>query len=96
MSGDKSVMSAANGRSRKSGMPDEGVLPKSSMKPVEWTGIKDTGYLDKKGTPSGVTAMFNTLPPGMNIDDQELTDQREMPMKTITRMGYPGDGWEGS
>lgn len=75
---------------------DEKVLPSSNQKPVEWTGIKTEGYLVKKNLPYGVNAMYNSLPPGMDIEDQEITDQRVMEMKTITRMGYPGDGWEGS
>jgi hypothetical protein len=53
------------------------------------------GYIDKKGTPSGESAMFNKLPPGMDITSQEVTDQRDMPMKRIISESYPGDGWPG-
>lgn len=75
---------------------DENVLPSSSQKAVDWTGIKTEGYLVKKNLAYGVNAMYNSLPPGMDIEDQEITDQRKMEMKTITGLGYPGDGWEGS
>lgn len=74
--------------------PDVGVL-KSSTKMVgnELVGIKDEGYLDKKGTPSGEGAHFNKMPPGMNIEDQAVADIRAMPFKQVTPSGFPGDGW---
>lgn len=31
----------------------------------------------KKGTPAGNGVMFNTLPPGMDIEDQENSDNRQ-------------------
>jgi len=73
---------------------DLGVLPNSGGESLDKSGIHNEGYLVKKGTPYGVNAMFNSLPPGMDISDQELSDQREMPMKTVVNLGYPGDGWE--
>lgn len=74
-------------------MAEENVLPKSGGQAVEKTGVKDSGYLTKKSTPSGMEAKFNKLPPGMNIEDQEVCDIRSMQMKTVTNLGYPGDGW---
>ena len=74
-------------------MSESAPLPKSGGKMVEKDGINDTGYIDKKGTPSGESAKFNCLPPGMNIDDQECADIKPMEMKTFKGgMSYPGDG----
>ena len=78
---------------KESSLPDVGVLPSSGGQAVEKTGIKDAGYLDKKGTPSGESAKFNAMPPGMNIEDQAVCDIREQPMKTYSGgISYPGDG----
>jgi len=75
-------------------MAEENVLPKSGGQAVEKTGVKDSGYLTKKGTPSGMDAKFNCLPPGMNIEDQEVKDIRGQEMKTWTGgLSFPGDGW---
>lgn len=74
---------------------DVGVLP-DSAKVVgdERVGICNEGYLTKKGlVEGGANVMLHSLPPGMNIEDQENADIRKMPMKTVTAMGYPGDGW---
>lgn len=49
-------------------------------------------YIDKKGTPYGEAAKFNMMPPGMDISNQENSDIREMPLKQIIDLGYPGDG----
>lgn len=57
-------------------------------------GFETSGYITKKGTCYGEAAKFNYLPPGMDIENQENSDQRELTMKKITNMGYPGDGWE--
>lgn len=51
-------------------------------------------YIDKKGTPFGEAAKFNHMPPGMDIENQEVTDQRPLAMKKVTDISYPGDGWE--
>jgi hypothetical protein len=74
---------------------DTGILADSAhMEGNEMVGIKDSGYLTKKGlVEGGANVMLHSLPPGMNIEDQENADIRKMPMKTITAMGYPGDGW---
>jgi hypothetical protein len=74
---------------------DINVLPDSAkMAGNEMVGIKDSGYLTKKGlVEGGANVMLHSLPPGMDIEDQENADIRKMPMKTITALGYPGDGW---
>ena len=51
-------------------------------------------YIVKKGTPYGEGAKFNKMPPGMDIDNQDCVDIRQMPLKKITNVSYPGDGWE--
>lgn len=68
-------------------------LPASGGQTLDKSGVKASGYLDKKGTASGQSAMFNMLPPGMDIEDQKTADIREMPMKTVVNLSYPGDGW---
>lgn len=59
---------------------------------MEKTGFVTEGYIDKKGTPNGADAKFNEMPPGMMIE-QPLSDIRDMPMKKITDLSYPGDGY---
>ena len=59
----------------------------------EKSGFEVTGYIDKKGTPYGDSATFNKLPPGMDITQQAVTDQRSMPLKKLIDESYPGDGW---
>jgi hypothetical protein len=84
--------------------PDEGTFPSSGGEVLDRAGIKDTGYLDKKGTPegqrvdpSGISGhIFNQLPPGDNIADQMVADVKgtdSMKVKKVTDLGYPGDGW---
>ena len=48
----------------------------------------DIGYVESRP--------FNRLPPGMFIDNQDMADIRNMPMKYVTGMRYPGDGWDGT
>jgi len=60
----------------------------------EKSGFQTEGYIVKKGTPYGEAAKFNFLPPGMDITNQENTDQRQMPLKKVTEESYAGDGWE--
>jgi hypothetical protein len=74
---------------------DVNFLPNSAhIEGNEMVGIRDDGYLTKKGlVEGGANVMLQSLPPGMDIEDQENADIRKMPFKTITDMGYPGDGW---
>jgi hypothetical protein len=75
------------------GPHEYGVLPKSGGSSVEKDGIDNQGYLTKKGTPSGDSAKFNYLPPGMNIEDQMNADIRSEPIEHYTGgLSYPGDG----
>jgi hypothetical protein len=93
------VVKSANARGGKrhevrgSKYADMNVLPNSGGESLDKAGIHNEGYLVKKGTPHGVNAFFNSLPPGMDIEDQELTDQRKMELKTVVSLSYPGDGW---
>lgn len=84
--------------------PDEGTFPNSGGEVLDRAGIKDAGYLEKKGTPMGQSVtpagvsghIFNQLPPGDNIGDQSVSDisrTDSMKVKKVTDMGYPGDGW---
>lgn len=74
-------------------MADVGNLPNSKhMAGGEEVGIQAGGYLDKKGVTSESVQRL-PLPPGMNIENQPTKDINAMPFKTVTAMGYPGDGW---
>lgn len=84
--------------------PDEGTFPNSGGEVLDRAGIKDTGYLEKKGTPMGQSVtptsvsghIFNQMPPGDNIGDQSVADIKRtdsMKVKKVVDMGYPGDGW---
>jgi len=74
---------------------DVDVLPESAMMARnELVGVKNNGYLAKKGLVFGVNAFYNSLAPGMDIEDQENSDIREMKMNVYEGgMGFPGDGW---
>jgi hypothetical protein len=76
-------------------LADVGVLPDSDrIVNDERVGIHNHDYLVKKNLEFGVTANFNSLPPGMDIEDQENCDIRRMEMKAYEGgLGYPGDGW---
>ena len=52
----------------------------------------DGRHIFKHGTPYGQDAIFNYLPPGMDISNQKNKLINEMPLKKVTMMGYPGDG----
>lgn len=70
-------------------------------KTVEKAGFQTGGYIVKKGTPVTMGAtigyIFNRMPPGMNIENQDCADIRAEPMKEIVNTrGYPGDGWSGA
>jgi len=63
-------------------------------------GFQTDGYQTKKGTPFVMGAqigyIFNRMPPGMFIDNQDVADIRVEPYKEIVNAnGYPGDGWTG-
>jgi hypothetical protein len=46
----------------------------------------------KHGTPYGEKAMFNQLPPGMDISDQKFMIINEMPLRTyMGGVTFPGD-----
>ena len=52
-------------------------------------------YIVKKGTAYGEAAKLNQMPPGMDINDQDHRDIRDMPMRTLVGTSYPEDGWQG-
>jgi hypothetical protein len=95
------VIRSANARGQKrhemkrQKVADMEVLPDSSeLAGDERVGVRNWGYLAKKNLEFGVNAFYNSLPPGMDIEDQEVTDQRDMKMVVYdTGLGYPGDGW---
>lgn len=95
------VIKSANARGQKrhemkrQSLADVDVLPDSAeMVGNEKVGIQDRDYLVKKNTPFGVNALFNSLPPGMDIEDQEVSDIRQEDMVVYAGgLGYPGDGW---
>lgn len=98
--GAKEVIKAANARSMKrhdmhgnNDYGDVNVLPDSLGETLDRAGIKDSGYLTKKGLVYGVEAFYNSLPPGSDIEDQENIDSRVQPLKNYSGgLGYPGDG----
>ena len=96
----KDVEKSANARSKRRHetggdmYADVNVLPKSGGETLDKSGVNDSGYLVKKGIPYGVEVMFNSLPPGMDITDQEVADIRVQEMKVYSGgLSYPGDGW---
>jgi hypothetical protein len=95
------IVESANARGQKrhemknQPLADMQVLPDSSeMCGNEMVGIRDAGYLVKKNLEYGVNAMYNSLPPGMDIEDQENSDIRAMDLVVYEHgISYPGDGW---
>jgi hypothetical protein len=95
------IIKSANARAQKrhemkdQALADMEVLPDSAeMAGNEMVGVRNNGYLAKKELEFGVNALYNTLPPGMDIEDQELADIRKMEMAVYEGgLGYPGDGW---
>ena len=92
MSGDSGKEKFAEPFGGAMGAPVSGMTSGSGSN-SERTGFDTTGYIDKQGTPYGEAAKFNFLPPGMDISNQENAEIYDMPMKKITAMSYPGDGW---
>lgn len=95
------IIKSANARGqmrhelKKQHLADLEVLPDScDLVGDERVGIRNYGYLSKKNLEFGVNALYNSLPPGMDIEDQEICDIRQMDLKIYDRgLGYPGDGW---
>lgn len=95
------IIKSANARAQKrhemksQHVADVDVLPDSAeLAGNEMIGVRNSGYLAKKGLEFGVNALYNTLPPGMDIEDQEISDIRKMEMAVYEGgIGYPGDGW---
>lgn len=95
------VVRSANARSgmrhdmKRSDVADVDVIPDSSeMLGNEMVGARNNGYLVKKGLEFGVNAFYNTLGPGMDIEDQENADIRSMDMVVYEGgISFPGDGW---
>jgi len=95
------IIKSANARAQKrhemkgQHVADVGVLPDSAeMAHNEMVGVRNSGYLVKKGLEYGVNAFYNSLPPGMDIEDQENADIRKMDLYAYEGgVGYPGDGW---
>lgn len=93
------VMKSAYARARKrhevkdDPYADMNVLPDSSaLQGDERVGIRTEGYLVKKGIRPGTDKFFNSLPPGMHIEDQETADIREMPYGRVLELA--GTGYE--
>lgn len=68
---------------------------------LDKAGFQTSGYINKKNTPYAMGAeigyIFNRLPPGQDIEDQQTKDIRAEPFKQLVETsGYPGDGWQGS
>ncbi len=95
------IIRSANARAQKrhemkrQALADIEVLPDSGeMAGNEMIGVRNSGYLAKKGLEYGVNSMTFSLPPGMDIEDQEISDIREMQLVVYDRgMSFPGDGW---
>ena len=98
--GAKEIIKSANARGMKRHdmkggdmYADMNVLPKSGGASLDKDGIDDAGYLTKKGLEYGPNAFYNTLPPGMDIEDQENIDSRKMELRTYKGgLSYPDDG----
>ena len=97
----KDVIKSANARAQKrhemkaQGLADLEVLPDSTeLAGNELVGIRNAGYISKKNLEFGVNAFYQSLPPGMDIEDQENCDIRKMELVNYDGgLGYKGDGW---
>jgi hypothetical protein len=64
-------------------------LPDSIGHTVDRAGIHNEGYLTKKSIKGGVNEFYNSLPPGMHIEDQENADIHGQPFGNVMeRAGY--------
>ena len=84
------VIKSANARGQKrhemkqQGLADLEVLPDSAeLLGNEMVGVRDSGYIAKKNLEYGVNAMYQSLPPGMDIEDQEYCDIRKMEVRDV-------------
>jgi hypothetical protein len=97
------IIKSANARAQKrhevknQQLADLEVLPDSAeLLGNERVGIENKGYIAKKNLEFGANAMYNSLPPGMDIEDQENCDIRKMDLRIYEGgMSYPGDSWSG-
>lgn len=75
--------------------PDANTLPSSlQSEALDRPGFQVSGYITKKGTPSGEGAKFNFLPPGQDISNQanaDLWDGKSNIKDLVDPNGY--DGW---
>lgn len=98
--GAREVIKSANARASKrhavkspSDNEADSLFGRSGGSTVEKDGIDNTSYITKKGLVYGANAFYNTLPPGMDIEDQENADIRKEPQKDYHGgTSYPGDG----
>lgn len=65
------------------------VLPSQPDGDNKWKSFKSAEA--KKGIPSGNNAFFNTLPPGMDIEDAEIADIRQQPLHLAGEGDVSGD-----
>jgi hypothetical protein len=95
------IVKSANARAQKrhavkspSDNEADSLVPKSGGQVLDRAGVDNNNYIVKKGLEFGVEAQYNSLPPGMDIEDQENADIRKMEQKNYSGgLGYPGDGW---
>lgn len=98
--GAKEIIKSANARGSKrhamkspSDNEADSLFGRSGGQAVEKDGINNDAYITKKGLAYGNGAFYNTLPPGMDIEDQETADIRKMTQKDYNGgCSYPGDG----
>ena len=64
---------------REQEQPVTSPFPKSKSTSLDRSGIDTRSHIDKKGTPSGLDARLNHLPPGMNIQDQKVAHIEPQP-----------------
>lgn len=83
-------------RDRVGGSPVNG--PIEGMESITHENLDDPGFetkggwIRKNGTPYGEGAMFNQLPPGMDISDQEFALINNMTLRLYSGgVTYPGD-----